>query len=653
MATQYIDQGLYPVYSSIPATLGTNGAQDGDGLAAGKATSAVALCTVTAPAVAGDTITVMGVTLTAVASGASTSQFNVGASTTVQATNLAAALNAAVGQVPVGVSLSRHVLRNMIYAWASGSDVNIMTRAGSLLFNYANNANVGISKTGTIGLTITQFNSGTSGAWGYFANGDSTIWPSAIAKNAYGACYRTIGFAPLALTAALTADSWTWIRANNGVVVLSSGGYSQLMISAKGTFCVDDSTIWPGDTGFFKISSAAQPNGISGSVGGYFRLTSKVQSRFILEVTGSGVINMGSGFQSGQQSWALDNVTLADNANASGYILCGVLTGGTWYQGADVSFTRIRHIVATNKFYSFIGGISTRNDVTSILVDDYYVDFSAYTGTPAVGCIAQLSYLNNIGGYAQKLKIKNLTVVCPVKPYVAVATITGGNSAITIGNVLEIENVSGCLPFATLGLFGSMSTYGFQEHQYIRQAGVGNARQFKFESNSCVIETATDQNFPAFNSAYPDGTPHVLAFTWPGTTLVGSLRNLQGVEVFNWSLSASVAGMTKVTLDFLADPAIANLIKKSDLVIEVSYYDTSNVLRTKRSGYVTDTATLAASALTPTLNAYPTYLAKAITCQITEPKPNSELDVTLMFFAPAPTSISSRLFINPEVSLSA
>lgn len=653
MATQYIDQNAYPVYASVPATLGVNGAQDGDGLLPTKALSSVATCTVTGVAVAGDTISVMGVTLTAVASGATTAQFNVGASTSVQATNIATALNAAVGQVPATVSLSRHVLKNMIYAWASGSVVNIMTRAGSAQFNHATNANVAISKTGTIGLTIVQFAGGSSGAWAYFANGNSTIWPSAIAKNKYGAIYKDIGFGPLALTDTLTASSWTWIRANNSELVLNSGGFTYLNISAKGTFCVDNSTVWPGDTGYFKISSAAGPNGLSGTVGGYFRLTSKDQSRFIIEVTSNGQINFGVGSQSGQQAWSLDNVTLLDNAGSLGYILCGTSSGGSWYNGAEISYTRVNHVVNSNKFYSFIGGIGTRHDLNSTLISDYRADFSFYTGTPSVGCISQLAYLNSSGGYAQKLKIKNLTVLCPNPPYVAVGSIAGGSNVISVGNALEIENVVGCLPFATLGLFGSMTLYGYQESQYIRQAGVGHSRQFKLESNSCVIETSTDPTFPAFNSTYPDGTPHVLAFTWPGTSLVGSLRNVQGVEVFNWSLTVPTAGMTKVTLDFLAEPAIASLLTKSDLVIEVSYYDVNDVLKTRRSGYTGDSALLDNSLLTPTLNAYTTYLAKSIVCDITPPKLNSEIDVVLMFFSPAPVSVSSRLFINSEVQLSA
>lgn len=653
MATYWLTHGSYPAYAAIPTTLGVNGAQDGDGLASILAKSAVGSLDITSVATVGSTLTIMGVVLTAVASGATAAQFNVGASTSIQATNIATALNAATGQVVVGVSLSRHQLRNMIYAWAVGSVVNVMTRAGSSLFNHTLNANMVIGVTGALTATVTQLSGGVSGAWGYFSN-DDIIWPSSISKNQYGAIYGTIGFSPLALINVLNQYDWVWVRANNNVNTINSSGFTFLSISAKGTFCVDDGTIWSGDTGTFKITTSGATCSLSGSVGGNVRFTSKLQSKFIIEVTGSGTISMGIGSQVGQQSWVLDNVTLLDNGGFASFISLGYSSGGTWGLGADITYSRIKLVVTANKFYSFIAGIQANTNVVSTLIDNIVADFSTYTGTPSVGCISKLDFLGNAGGYGQSLKIKNMEVICANKPYVAVGAILGGSSVAGIGNKLEIENIVGCLPFASLGLFGSMTAYGNQESNYVRQAGIGSVRQFKLETNSCIVDTDTTSNYPVFNSSYPDGTPYILALTWPGTGLVGSLRNFQGVEVFNWSIPNLVAGNNVVTLDILLDGLIVSSVTNLHLIIEVSYIDTLGSNKTVRSAYPsTNEITLPSSGLIPTLNGFNGYVARSINCTITEPQLNSELDVTLYFFKPAPTPVSSKVFINPEVSLHA
>ena len=98
MAEYYLDHGVYPAYAATPTwpNGGTPSAQDGDGAATGVASSAVASIDFTGiTAAATNSLAVAGVTLTCVASGATANQFNAGSGATL-ATNVAAAINAAI-----------------------------------------------------------------------------------------------------------------------------------------------------------------------------------------------------------------------------------------------------------------------------------------------------------------------------------------------------------------------------------------------------------------------------------------------------------------------------------------------------------------------------------------------------------------------------
>jgi diphthamide biosynthesis methyltransferase len=77
---------------NLMAALGT-GVRNVVNIGDGTAAQASGTITYSAPTVAGDTIIINGVTLTAVASGATGLQYNVGATATIQAANLVNAIN--------------------------------------------------------------------------------------------------------------------------------------------------------------------------------------------------------------------------------------------------------------------------------------------------------------------------------------------------------------------------------------------------------------------------------------------------------------------------------------------------------------------------------------------------------------------------------
>lgn len=141
----------------------SSGAQRGSArIMAGSAVFAAATQTITctqSAATANDTITILGVTLTAKSSGATGAQFNIGASNTAMADNMAAAINA-------NATLSKYVL-----AAAATGVVTLTTFAKGELMN-------------VLAGTTVSVNSGTpmvATSWANGAGGASTTYSDLLA----------------------------------------------------------------------------------------------------------------------------------------------------------------------------------------------------------------------------------------------------------------------------------------------------------------------------------------------------------------------------------------------------------------------------------------------------------------------------------------
>ena len=247
MATYYCDISIYPTYASIP-TWGS--CQEGDGTALTAGTSAISSFVINSIATAGSsTISVFGVTLTAVASGASATQFNVGATTTLQADNIATAINVATGLINSSYANTTHQLRNVVYArgpalGAPANTVEIMTRVGTAKWN---GLSVLSAANFTVSPTITQPTGGVGGCFGYLFNGNTTIWPSNVAPNSYGCMFNGSGLGPLSGNP-INAGDTVIIRGNGQVILLrTSGGYGVLS-TVEPDYIIDDGSYWTGDT---------------------------------------------------------------------------------------------------------------------------------------------------------------------------------------------------------------------------------------------------------------------------------------------------------------------------------------------------------------------------------------------------------------------
>jgi hypothetical protein len=217
--------------------------EDGNGKGTGAASMATLVLNFTGQPTASQAVTIAGVTFTAVASGATGNQFNIGASASATATNLTTTINASTTNAvkPVGVINAVAPLRNVVNATVSGSVITVYTRCSGSEWN-------SVTETSTLSnVTITQWSGGTDGAWGYLWN-EAAMWPTSIATGGYG-CWS----AQPPYLGTMNGGDKVYIRSNKDYSRYTAGGSITPTIATMGTisnpveFIVDNSTIWTGD----------------------------------------------------------------------------------------------------------------------------------------------------------------------------------------------------------------------------------------------------------------------------------------------------------------------------------------------------------------------------------------------------------------------
>lgn len=240
-------------YSATPVAGGTVPTKSEDGNGKGTGTAAMATLVITfsgIPAAAG-TITIAGVTFTAVASGATGNQFNAVTSAAQCATNLAAAINASSTNVVNPTMIVACPLRNAVNATASAGVVTVYTRISGTEWN-----SVTETESLTNAVITTQWAGGTDGAWGYFFNPSSIAWPNAVSAGTYGAfpgCY---------LGSVAAGDTIHHRTKRSGSNITITWPASGLTVQARNigtsaaplTHLADNGIKWSGDNGVLIMS---------------------------------------------------------------------------------------------------------------------------------------------------------------------------------------------------------------------------------------------------------------------------------------------------------------------------------------------------------------------------------------------------------------
>lgn len=258
MANWYCDHGctLYPTaYMSVPTNSGSF-PQEGDGKASGTGTTpAVSVATMdftSATAAAGATLAVHGATLTCVASGATTNQFNAGSGSTLAA-NLVSAINAAT-QAPTVTTggISSPYLKALVWASASGAVLTVYSRIASTDLNQSVNASCtlvcGATGNWTSPPATTNFSGGVSGPWSLAFNKTALtagINASISAIGTYGAWVATMMGNPAAgdllhmRTGRSSADITITITAATTITMRTIGSATSYL-----EIRFDNGTIW-------------------------------------------------------------------------------------------------------------------------------------------------------------------------------------------------------------------------------------------------------------------------------------------------------------------------------------------------------------------------------------------------------------------------
>lgn len=254
----YVDHGAYASNLGAAPTWGVPQEGDGSGINAATAAGTVAVV-FTANAAATNTVTVCGVVFTAVASGATGNQFNVGAALTNSIDNLVAAINASTTTVGGTVATGTPQIRNLVFARnTGGTTLEIMMRVGSAALNGANNANCAVTASGWTSSTSLPalFAGGSGGCWGWLMNPAAIGAGSSLAALAYGVMVAALPICPVhasTLTAqnTPTLNDAIWARTKTGITIacasntfpaIGTPNYSHHLV-------FDSNAIWTGDSG--------------------------------------------------------------------------------------------------------------------------------------------------------------------------------------------------------------------------------------------------------------------------------------------------------------------------------------------------------------------------------------------------------------------
>lgn len=266
MADKYCDHGAY---SSVLGTTPTWGSpQDGDGDALSPSNSSSIASIVFSSVPSSGSIVICGVTFT------DPSGVINAASVNDAANSLASLINSSTVTVTSSVATGTPQLRNLVFArgpsgGAPAGTCEIMMRVGSNTLNYSNNLNVAINNTFNISPTITQFQGGVSGCWGWFFNPVPIGVSNSISVGQYGIFlnFPMVGVIP-------TETDTVWVRTGTNKTITTNLTSSTTFSHANfGTnFVFDNNTKWTGDTSngklklYFSATSWGTGHGLRSSV---------------------------------------------------------------------------------------------------------------------------------------------------------------------------------------------------------------------------------------------------------------------------------------------------------------------------------------------------------------------------------------------------
>lgn len=651
MPNYYVDHGAYATNLGAAPTWGVP--QEGDGSASTAATASGTVSIVfTANAAATNTVTICGVVFTAVASGATGNQFNVGAALTDSITNLVNAINASTTTVAAGVATGTPQLRNLVFARnTSGTTLQVMMRVGSAALNGANNANCRATASGWASSTSlpADFAGGSGGCWGWLINPTAIGVSSSLAALAYGVMVAALPICPVRHDALTVQNTPTlldtiWARTKTGITIacasntfpaIGTPNYSHHLV-------FDSNTIWTGDSGTgqvlitfattttdvllrLKPNTAAQFKSVRCIRKGAlcFRQISSTTGQFFLSPTSS----------SGSRTAALWQGVIFEQAAAVPSTVGNVrVNGATVFCGLRLKDCDLIDNVART---TWAGAINvTAVDGSIIWEGGRIVNNHTAGGDPGV-------VVNSGGTGASTIRL----IGVQVSGWAFGRYRVWGTNTIAAGGEMVAEACTGIQlgGYANLSATDSQGPNTQTATTTSADAGLG----FRYEYRAGVVDWNPDASpaYPTRSALLMDNaTPWSIKLDWFAAT-VNVLSNLITPRMS--AMNRLSSAVRTVTLDFLTPVTVT----ARDVVMRLHYIGTDNLAKTettfgRESALTTPSNTWVGTA------SYPSHNPRRLSITTAEAvKIGTEVAVYFEAYGAPPGGSGIQLYVDPEFGM--
>lgn len=646
MSNYYCDHGAYSTVLGATPIWGVP--QEGDGSAtAAASTAGTAAIVFSANCAVGAAVTICGVVFTAVASGATGNQFNVGAALTNSIDNLVTAINASTTAVAAGVAIGLPQMRNLVFARnTAGTTIEVMMRVGSTQLNGATNTNCRMTcTTWATGSSLpVNFAGGAGGCWGWLINPAAIGVSSTYAAGTYGIFGSVLPI--ITGTNALPTDLDTiWGRSGAGKTITMATGVG---ISASAdyaiNFVLDSNTKWTGDSGTGQVTFSFSISGAD--VLCYFN-----------QATGAGKYKSWGCIKKGALRFYLRSASSggalrfrSENASAHSH-------GRVW----NALFEEYATCPASQGMYVYT------NNYTSLHFENCrFANPAPRTAFPTTA-FANLTLVGKVSfiGCKFEFNFTNLTDPGPLISANVAATrcgirvedceVTGWTSGTmkAVGS-LTAPNNANWLFRNNKGLLIDASTYAGMQTPYGNEfdeftgrmvfysADVGGT--FREETAIGVCDWVYGANYPVLKATQPDGTVWSIKMDWLTTSgLVSSATPFRSIPLTQYY--RATADTKTITLELLVPDAVT--LTADMCCMTVRYINSSGSPVTETTlGAVAPSA----SGLSWSLNGLTGYSPKKLAITTAQAiKQNTAIQVT--FELHRRTSVNRQIYVDPEFSM--
>lgn len=527
-------------------------AQEGDGLAKGVATPALAHIVFTGTP--SGAISVCGVSISpAWGSGADAA-----------ANGLATAINAATGSVTTESYNAGVQLRNAMWArgpagGAPAGTCQIMTRAGSSMHNGLVAIAHTLTNVNDVASSL-SFSGGASGSWGHLLNGRTTAWPSALARAAYGLWCSTQPFV------GSQAGHTVHIRADVPVISTEASATCRPAASVspneatRTVNVVDDGTHWPSSLNA-RLQLDTLPSGGAGFYLNFqdqfnFNVMGRVRpldGKYTLNIREIGSSFGGLGINPGLGNSSIQNLDMEVLYNlftAPAISSIGAPSGaGHRFLVRNVRFAS----PAPSTFFNVFSSVF----LTSLRLENVVVDNAGATGAhPGVFGTPGSNPGEVIG---RNIRFVNFVPGSRLMPPGTVGPLT------TVRVLLENCEFAG---ITNLGPAITQSTHdAYRSYvSYFSQFGL---RDFFVDSVLGYVDWNGSLGFPTLNATLPDGVTkwaiRLIPTTLPGCTSVNNYLESPRIGKIN----ALATGQRTITVEFCLSDQLA--WTKNDVSMLVTY----------------------------------------------------------------------------------